>query len=269
MPTESGASTATSTAVYFPAPGLEEPRDAQELHDQQRFAWKWVHQTLPDDYYFDLRIWSEAEDSMPPGSRRGAVAPTKGLEAEVKMSGVPAIAHHGPGTYYWSVVVVHKSCKDAHCVPRIAGDWAAQRRFTYTEAGRDPTSVPARFPAPALLEPQNGATLQGAQRFAWQWSYAPLPDDYYFDLRIWSKEDDGQPESSRLGAARPTKRTEVEVRLPNVPAIQEHGEYDSGTYYWSVVVLYVPCADFSCAREIAGGWAAKRSFRYDPPPPPP
>jgi hypothetical protein len=109
------------------------------LEGEQRFVWEWDHQPLPDDYYYDLRIWSEKEKDLDPGARRGAVTPTKKLEAKVDLARVPAIAEYGEGIYYWSVVVVHKACfDDLKCPTTLAGDWAEEREFRYDVSKRDP-----------------------------------------------------------------------------------------------------------------------------------
>jgi hypothetical protein len=101
-----------------------------ELSGERTFVWNWDGDALVEEYYFDLRIWSEKEQNQPKDLKRGAVTPIKGTRAKVGLSGVPAIDDYGTGTYYWTVVVVHKRCPD--CDPTIAGEWGQERMFTYT-----------------------------------------------------------------------------------------------------------------------------------------
>jgi hypothetical protein len=115
------------------------------------------------------------------------------------------------------------------------------------------------FGAPKVQEPADGAELQGKQRFVWRWSHPALTGDYYFDLRIWHEDDNGEPEESRLGAITLTKVLEAEVTLAGAPAIGKKGD---GVYYWSVVVVHKPCSDDTCRAEIVGDWAAARKFKY-------
>jgi hypothetical protein len=132
----------TSTPRHFTAPSLQEPKAGAALSGEQRFTWQWVHQPLPDDYYFDLRIWSTDEDDLPNVSKRGAVEPSKRTEANVDLGDVPAIRDYGTGPYFWTVVVVRKGCDE--CTPEIVGDWGEQRSFTYEIKGPRQRPTPAR-----------------------------------------------------------------------------------------------------------------------------
>jgi serine/threonine protein phosphatase PrpC len=131
-----------------------------------------------------------------------------------------------------------------------------------------PTTTPSpTYSAPTLLDPANDAQLTGKQLFRWDWQGEPLPEDHLFDLRIWSQvEERAWAQDSKRDQARgvqePTKKTEVEVDLQYAPAIQE---YRAGPYYWSVVVVWIPCqpiTDPGCQVQVVSDWGEKRTFTY-------
>lgn len=131
-----------------------------------------------------------------------------------------------------------------------------------------PTGTPIpTFAAPTLLDPANDAQLTGSYLFKWAWQGAPLSEDYYFDLRIWSQAEeqawtlDTKRDRAR-GARDPTRETQIEVDLQYAPAIQE---YRAGLYYWTVVVVWIPCrpiTDPECELQVVGDWGEERIFTY-------
>jgi len=147
--TPSATSISPSPSPTYPAPGLVAPEDGREgLNGTVTFAWsRPPGRPLGRNDYFDLRIWSEEEQDLPPASRRGVIAPTKEISAAVNLDGVATIQEHGDGTYYWGVVVVRKSC--AVCAPEIVGAWSETRRFTYAAPSEEtPRPKPSKGPPP-------------------------------------------------------------------------------------------------------------------------
>jgi hypothetical protein len=106
------------------------------------------------------------------------------------------------------------------------------------------------------LEPSAGAELRGRVRFQWQWDEAPLDETHFFDLRIWSQQEEDAGTEPR-GAVELTKHTETEVELEWAPAIQDFGP---GTYYWTVVVV-----EGGQQPKIVGQWGEKRAMHYAAP----
>jgi serine/threonine protein phosphatase PrpC len=131
-----------------------------------------------------------------------------------------------------------------------------------------PTGTPIpTFSAPTLLDPGSDAQLAGSYLFKWDWQGAPLSEDYFFDLRIWSQAEeqawtqDAKRDKAR-GAREPTQETQVEVDLQYAPAIQQ---YRAGLYYWTVVVVRIPCrptTDPECELQVVGDWGEERIFQY-------
>ena len=132
----------------YPAPTLLEPEDGSRLTGVQRFTWQWNGPSLREDLAFDLRIWSLKEDQEDK-PRRGAAVPTLDTESEVALSYVPAIADHGPGDYYWTVVVVKSGAGGSS---QVVGEWGEKRRFTYA-GPPGPTSPTAAQPTPTTPPP--------------------------------------------------------------------------------------------------------------------
>jgi len=135
----SGTSTATPTsaagrptaaAPARPAPLLLAPSAGSELSGLVRFTWQGQGPGLGPNEYFDLRIWSDEEESLPPAARRGAMEPTKEKEAEVALAWAPTVLDYGPGPYYWTVVVVRKPCRT--CAAQVVGEWGEERLFSYS-----------------------------------------------------------------------------------------------------------------------------------------
>jgi serine/threonine protein phosphatase PrpC len=122
-------------------------------------------------------------------------------------------------------------------------------------------------PAPALLAPEQNASLQAASHFTWQYDGPSLGADQAFDLRIWSEEhESGIAPEQRRGAVTPTGETEAEIDLENVPAIRQYGP---GLYYWTVVVVEISACYPGCPPTVIGEWGEAREFSYAPPGPPP
>jgi hypothetical protein len=95
------------------------------------FAWQGETGQLPEDYAFDLRIWSPSEDRS---NARGAADPTRQTTLDVDLQFVPAIQDFGVGVYSWAVVVVRIPCDPPaeECQPQVVSDWSETRAFTYT-----------------------------------------------------------------------------------------------------------------------------------------
>ncbi len=113
----------------LPAPILVEPPPGAELGEIAPFVWEWPHEPLGEELFFDLRIWALPESELPPEARRPATMPTRRNRAEIELPRVPAIVDHGPGDYFWTVVVVVKPCPD--CRPEVVSEWAEERPFHY------------------------------------------------------------------------------------------------------------------------------------------
>lgn len=118
-----------------------------------------------------------------------------------------------------------------------------------------PPASPTAYPAPTLLEPEDGITPLRRVVFRWQWTGPPLPELYAFDLRIWSDREQ-RAGATKRGAVAATKETWVEVDLPYVPAIRDFG---AGDYYWTVVVVDLGTGG---APQVVGAWGESRRFVY-------
>jgi len=82
-------------------------------------------------------------------------------------------------------------------------------------------------PAPDLLEPEDGASLEGAVTFVWNWK-RELKDNEAFELRVW-REDQSH---DRVGELQ--REPELETDLATL-AFELPGEGDE--YFWSVAVV--------------------------------
>jgi hypothetical protein len=91
------------------------------------FRWQWTGPSLKPNQAFDLRIWSVQEEQQG-HTPRGAVAPTRHTETSVNLPFAPAIQDHGPGDYYWTVVVVEMSVDGSS---RVVGPWGERRPFVF------------------------------------------------------------------------------------------------------------------------------------------
>lgn len=132
------AATPTLTAVpTVPPATLLQPGDGEALAGRVAFTWQWEAGQLPEDYAFDLRIWSPVEGRS---SARGADEPSRQSTLDVDLQFVPAIQDFGPGLYNWGVVVVWIPCRlpAEECRPQVVSDWSEVRTFTYT-GGPEPT----------------------------------------------------------------------------------------------------------------------------------
>jgi serine/threonine protein kinase len=123
------APSATSARPSYAAPALLEPSPGAQLRGEVRFLWQWQAPPLAQGCYFDLRIWSEKEASLPKTSRRGALPPLTASEASVVLAYAPAVLDYNEGSYYWTVVVVCRSCPS--CDFQVAGDWGEERIFSF------------------------------------------------------------------------------------------------------------------------------------------
>ena len=110
------------------------------------------------------------------------------------------------------------------------------------------------YPAPELLEPKAGETLDGTVRFSWRWDGPPLGENQRFDLRIWSEREE-QTDPPGKGIAPTTQDMEIEANLQSVQVVQEHG---AGCYFWTVIVVDVS------SDKIVGKLGEKRRFVYKP-----
>lgn len=113
----------------LPAPTLASPPPGAEFDEVAGFSWEWPHEQLGEGQYFDLRIWAMPEAELPPGERRSAGRPIRQHGIEVELAGVPTVAEHGGGEYFWTVIVVEKPCPD--CPLEIVGEWGEERPFFY------------------------------------------------------------------------------------------------------------------------------------------
>ena len=125
------------------------------------------------------------------------------------------------------------------------------RKATATELASSPTPAPA----PALLSPEEGVTALDRMVFEWAWDGPALTENQFFDLRIWSAQEEQQG-SPRRGVVPPTKATSVEVSLAAVPAVVDYGP---GDYYWTVVLVEYR-ADGSLV--VVGTWGESRRLVY-------
>jgi tRNA A-37 threonylcarbamoyl transferase component Bud32 len=118
VPSESGG------LIDGPPSALVTPAAADQLTGDAHFDWEWGGSSLADDHAFELRIWSQQEEDA--GTEpRGAIAPTRRTEAKVDLGQVRTIQEHGPGVYYWTVVVVDANTQ------RVVGELRETRTFLY------------------------------------------------------------------------------------------------------------------------------------------
>jgi hypothetical protein len=119
----------TTPVPARPAPLLLEPSAGAAITGLVTFSWQHRGLELRPDEYYDLRIWSDKEEGLPPAARRGAVEPTKDTQVEIALEWAPTILDFGPGPYYWTVVVVRRACPN--CATRVVGQWGEERLFSY------------------------------------------------------------------------------------------------------------------------------------------
>jgi hypothetical protein len=118
VPSESGG------LIDGPPSALVTPAAADQLTGDARFEWEWGGSSLADDHAFELRIWSQQEEDAG-AEPRGAIAPTRRTEVKVDLGQVRTIQEHGPGVYYWTVVVVDANTQ------RVVGELRETRMFLY------------------------------------------------------------------------------------------------------------------------------------------
>jgi hypothetical protein len=233
---------------YPPPTLLHPPADGMpELRGELTFAWE-LPVPLRPGHAFQLLIW-------PAGQREHLPASEYWPDPEITLNldDLPQLQQRGPGEYQWSVVVV-----DTESHEPISPE-AEPGPFLYLSP-QPLSGEPGPLPPAILVEPPPGAELGARAAFFWEWPHEPLAYEFFFDLRIWSLPESELPPEGRRSATMQTKEHGVEIELPDVPAIAEHGP---GDYFWSVVVVIKPCPD--CSPEIAGEWPEPRPFYYTGP----
>ncbi len=128
---------------------------------------------------------------------------------------------------------------------RLAAPLLALRRL------KPATGRPGLYPAPRLLDPEEGAFIKGEVTFAWDWR-RELKDNEAFELRIWKKEEERHDRAGELQKGRALE-VDLDALIPERP-----GEGD--VCFWSVAVVQEnPYRSLS--KE-----ARSRSFTYGEPP---
>lgn len=108
-----------------PVVALVTPSPPDQLAGSARFEWQWNGRSLAENQVFELRIWSQQEEDAV-DEPQGAVTSTRRTNATVDLARVPAVEAHGPGIYYWTVVVVDTSTQ------QVVGEWTEKRTFFYS-----------------------------------------------------------------------------------------------------------------------------------------
>ena len=230
---------------YPPPTLLHPPADGMpELHGEITFAWE-LPVPLQPGHAFQVLIWPAGQREHLPASEYWP-----NPEITLNLDDLPQLRQRGPGEYQWSVVVV-----DTRTHEPISPE-AEPRPFLYLGSQALPREA-GPLPAPLLVEPPPGAELGAGAAFFWEWPHEPLAEELFFDLRIWSLPENEMPPEARRSATLPTKENGVEILLPDVPTIAEHGP---GEYLWSVVVVIRPCPD--CRPETVSEWPEPRPFQY-------
>lgn len=134
--------TSTPRALYS-APNPLEPPNGTELTGKVLFSWDWAEERLQENEAYDLYIWwpeEEAASAQDSDEGEPQNLPTTGTEIEIGLQSVPTIADHGPGVYYWTVVVIWAPCypiSEPGCQAEIVSELGESRTFTYTgDSGR-------------------------------------------------------------------------------------------------------------------------------------
>jgi hypothetical protein len=142
-PSETGPAGPTPTP--YPTAGLVVPAPDEELGGTVEFRWQWDHAPLQGEYFFDLRIWSEVEESAG-HEPRGVVPLLRDTQVQVDLEGVQSIKEYRDQTanFYWAVVVVRKPCPS--CKVEVVGQWSEKRPFLY---GGPPSPGEPAGPAPS------------------------------------------------------------------------------------------------------------------------
>ena len=96
-----------------------------------------------------------------------------------------------------------------------------------------PTTTPtpgSNLPPPTLVQPQEGASVQGMLTFVWDYSLEELDASHAFQVLIWS----GDPnEANPPGAAEFTRALSQEIDLDVILPAQG----GPGQYFWTVAVV--------------------------------
>ena len=93
------------------------------------------------------------------------------------------------------------------------------------------TATPgSNIPPPTLVQPQEGASVQGMVTFIWDYSLEELGASHAFQVLIWSGDPD---EESPPGAAEFTQALSQEINLDVILPAQG----GPGQYFWSVAVV--------------------------------
>jgi serine/threonine protein kinase len=109
----------------LPAPALMIPNAGQQLTGNAQFQWVWTGSALGANQAFDLRIRSEQEKNTNV-EPRSVMPPTTQTTVDVDLGGVPTVQQFGPGTYFWTVVVVDTAAGS------VVSEWGEERWFDYT-----------------------------------------------------------------------------------------------------------------------------------------
>lgn len=96
---------------------------------------------------------------------------------------------------------------------------------------RPPTARPVApvYPAPELIDPQDGLTAEGDVLFAWKWTGPALTANQGFEVRIWKQ---GQPD--HYGAAAPVRTTNASIDVRGAYGVRTGG---SGDFLWTVAIV--------------------------------
>jgi serine/threonine-protein kinase len=108
----------------YPAPVLLEPSAGAAVGNDVRFEWQWSGPPLAENHAFGLYVWSVAEEEAGNLPRK-AIEPTTATAADVDLSALASVIEHGPGSYYWMVLVI-----DTQADARV-GEWGEQRWIEY------------------------------------------------------------------------------------------------------------------------------------------
>jgi serine/threonine-protein kinase len=108
----------------YPAPVLLEPAAGAVLGNDARFGWQWNGPALGNNHAFGLYVWSQAEEEAGAVPQK-AVEPTTATAVDVDLAALPSIVDHGPGNYWWMVLVIDTQTEG------VLGEWGEQRWFEY------------------------------------------------------------------------------------------------------------------------------------------
>jgi tetratricopeptide (TPR) repeat protein len=120
QPTPEPATATPQLPVAWPPPTLESPQANVELQGVVTFTWDYPIQ-LGEGEVFQVMICQQGWEGQCPA----AAAPTRALEQIIDLDGVPQVKANGPGTYFWTVVLVRSSTGER--LSEEANPW----RFVY------------------------------------------------------------------------------------------------------------------------------------------